>query len=183
MQRFCSGNGYDQHRPFDFSDVSSTSEEAEATEEEDAEAGSEDELEAESSEAASESLTVSSMEAEAEVESSEETDSNAISLEESETSTEETEEAVSVASDEAESTLIYVDDTLYTGYYMDADGVLYSVKSGVATNACGYMSAGKEYYDASTSSVATIASDVVYMNGVLLTGYYYNTTWSRMYTC
>lgn len=68
---------------------------------------------------------------------------------------------------------IYVDGMLYTGSYLDADGVIYTVTEGVKGAAVsGIMAKGTRYYDSVTGKYMTLAKETVYVNGKVYSGYY-----------
>ncbi len=68
--------------------------------------------------------------------------------------------------------LVYLDGVLFTGYYMDASGILYSVDKGAAKPLAGTVKAGTEYYSCMENKVAVLEKQAVFVEGKAYTGYY-----------
>ncbi len=76
--------------------------------------------------------------------------------------------------------LIYVNDALYQGYYMDDAGMMYIVLRGVAKPKTGTLKAGTKYYDFNSQNTAVLSIHTLYVNGNAYTGYYMDSA-NRMY--
>ncbi len=71
--------------------------------------------------------------------------------------------------------LIYVDDALYSGYYMDSQGIFYIVTEGAAAPVNGAVSNKTEYYRCDNTGALTIMSlsqQTVFVEGKVYTGHY-----------
>ncbi|MCC8064771.1 MAG: hypothetical protein LIO70_06795 [Clostridiales bacterium] len=82
------------------------------------------------------------------------------------------------SSDVAEDGLLYVNGTLYNGYYMDEAGLMFKVSDGVYKAYSGSLMSKTSYYQAG-SGTATLSVGMVYASGEAYTGYY--KTGSYMY--
>ncbi|MCC8098470.1 MAG: hypothetical protein LIO78_00145 [Clostridiales bacterium] len=78
------------------------------------------------------------------------------------------------------SSRIYKDGVLYTGYYMNASGKMYTVKSGVYSLYTGALPSGTEYYK-NGSGTATLSKGIVYLSGAIYNGYYMTTGGAMFY--
>ena len=68
---------------------------------------------------------------------------------------------------------IHVNGALYTGYYMDNDGIMYMVTSGDRGRAVtGVIAKGASYYNAKTAKSVTFAVENIYVSGKVYSGYY-----------
>ena len=68
--------------------------------------------------------------------------------------------------------LIYVNDALYNGYYMDGAGDFYIVSNGAAEPVNGMVSEGTKYYSLNDSGMMTLLKQTVFVSGKAYTGYY-----------
>ena len=68
--------------------------------------------------------------------------------------------------------LIYVDDALYSGYYMDNAGILYIVSNGAAEPVNGMVNEGTKYYSLNDDGMMTLLMQTVFVAGGAYTGYY-----------
>ena len=68
--------------------------------------------------------------------------------------------------------LVYMDGVLYTGYYMDASGIMYTVSSGTAKPAAGIMKKGISYYNCQNKKFMTLPKQALYVDGKVYSGYY-----------
>ena len=68
--------------------------------------------------------------------------------------------------------LIYLDGELYTGYYIDSDGILYIATNGAVEVKTGTVSAGIEYYNCQESRMMKFQTQTVFVEGKTYTGYY-----------
>ena len=72
---------------------------------------------------------------------------------------------------------IHVNGALYTGYYMDSDGIMYMVTSGDRGRAVtGVIAKGASYYNAKTAKSVTFAVENIYVSGKVYSGYYLDKT-------
>ena len=76
---------------------------------------------------------------------------------------------------------VYVAGKVYTGYYLDADGILYTVTGGVPEPETRIMSAGTAYYSIPDNGMATLPKETVYVDGNVYTGNYLNSK-QKMYS-
>ncbi len=76
--------------------------------------------------------------------------------------------------------LIYVADTLYTGYYMDGAGILYIVSNGVAESVNGIVGEGTKYYSFNDVGILTLSMQTLYVKGEIYSGYYMDSA-NKMY--
>ncbi len=81
---------------------------------------------------------------------------------------------------EYSASLIYKDGKLYDGFYMNAGGKMYTVKSGVYSLYTGALASGTEYYKDGTGT-ATLSVGLVYDSGMIYTGYYMTTDETMFY--
>ena len=75
---------------------------------------------------------------------------------------------------------VYVAGKVYTGYYLEADGILYLVTNGAAEIKTGTVDAGTMYYSIPDNGMMTLPKQTVYVDGKVYTGYYYNSK-KKMY--
>ncbi len=75
---------------------------------------------------------------------------------------------------------VYVAGKIYTGYYLEADGILYAVTNGAAAPESKIISAGTAYYSIPDNGMMTLPKQTVYVDGKVYTGYYYNSK-KKMY--
>ena len=68
--------------------------------------------------------------------------------------------------------LIYVNDALYNGYYMDGAGDFYIVSNGAAEPVNGMVSEGTKYYSLNDAGMMTLLKQTVFVSGKAYTGYY-----------
>ena len=68
--------------------------------------------------------------------------------------------------------LIYVNDALYNGYYMDGAGDFYIVSNGAAEPVNGMVSEGTTYYSLNDAGMMTLLKQTVFVSGKAYTGYY-----------
>ena len=68
--------------------------------------------------------------------------------------------------------LIYVDDALYSGYYIDNSGILYIVSNGAAEPVNGMVNEGTKYYSLNDDGMMTLLMQTVFVAGGAYTGYY-----------
>ncbi|MCD8367518.1 MAG: hypothetical protein LUC48_05785 [Clostridiales bacterium] len=85
------------------------------------------------------------------------------------------------SSDVGEDGYLYVDGKLYTGYYMDEAGLMFTVTDGVYSAYSGNLSANKTYYQAGIGKV-TSSVGLVYLCGAVYTGYYMTSNGTLYYT-
>ncbi len=67
---------------------------------------------------------------------------------------------------------VYVAGKAYTGYYMDADGILYQAANGLVEPQTGTVAAGAEYYSSQAAKIMAFQSLTVYVGGKVYSGYY-----------
>lgn len=67
---------------------------------------------------------------------------------------------------------VYVAGKAYTGYYMDADGILYQAANGLVEPQTGTVAAGAEYYSSQAGKMMAFQSLTVYVGGEVYSGYY-----------
>ena len=67
---------------------------------------------------------------------------------------------------------VYVAGKAYTGYYMDADGILYQAANGLVEPQTGTVAAGAEYYSSQAGKIMAFQSLTVYVGGEVYSGYY-----------
>lgn len=98
---------------------------------------------------------------------------------EQEAATEAGTEVTDESSPEKPEGLIYVNDTPYSGYYMDSAGIFYIVTLGVAEPASRAISKNTVYYrrdDADVMTSMKLSQQTVFAAGKPYTGYYINNT-------
>ncbi len=74
--------------------------------------------------------------------------------------------------------LIRVNDTLYSGYYMDQAGIFYLVTEGVAKPFYGMANTGTSYYNCDISgamTLMTLPTQTIFVEGKSYSGYYMDT--------
>ncbi|MDE6024990.1 MAG: hypothetical protein K2G45_05995 [Lachnospiraceae bacterium] len=82
---------------------------------------------------------------------------------------------------------LYVNGKAYTGYYLDSQNKMYSVKNGIRINEdgtrtlkTGTLKAGTKYYSCNAGKMLTLAKQTLYVNGKVYTGYYLDSQ-NKMY--
>ncbi len=74
---------------------------------------------------------------------------------------------------------IYIEGNLYNGYYMDNDGLLYTVSNGIPELYTGIVSASAKYYY--VNQARTFPRDTLYVQGKLYSGYYMDKEYKMYY--
>lgn len=67
---------------------------------------------------------------------------------------------------------VFVAGKAYTGYYIDSDGILYSVANGAAEPNTGTVEAGTKYYSYQDQKALVLSKQTLYVEGSVYTGYY-----------
>ena len=72
---------------------------------------------------------------------------------------------------------ILVNGAIYTGYYMDNDGIMYMVTDGVKGSAVtGVIAEGACYYNSQSGASVTFEAETIYVSGKTYSGYYLDST-------
>ncbi len=75
---------------------------------------------------------------------------------------------------------VFVNGKIYSGYFMDAAGILYHVSNGVPALATGTLKANTSCYSLSAKGNAVISQQTLYVEGKVYSGYYLNSK-NKMY--
>lgn len=77
--------------------------------------------------------------------------------------------------------LIRVEEEIYSGKYLDTNGILYNVSQGIkGSTVTATLVAGSKYYDSKSSTYKTLSSGRIYQKGELYSGYYVSSA-GKMY--
>ena len=76
---------------------------------------------------------------------------------------------------------VFVEGKVYTGYYIDSDGILYLVSNGTAKPKTGTVDAGTKYYNSKENRVITLSKQMLYVEGKIYSGYYMSSS-KKMYS-
>lgn len=77
-------------------------------------------------------------------------------------------------------TIVYVNGSVYTGYYTDSTGKMYKVGNGTRALKNGTLGADTRYYSYNDAAFQTLAQSIVYVRGLAYSGYYMDST-NKMY--
>ncbi len=69
---------------------------------------------------------------------------------------------------------VYVNGTVYTGYYMDSIGKMYNVKKGARSAVNGTLGSGTKYYSYNDGRTLSLSSSVIFING------YHTNVWAKI---
>ncbi len=69
---------------------------------------------------------------------------------------------------------LYVNGTVYSGYYMNKKNHMYHVKKGTLTLKTGILKKGIKYYSYPSKKTKKLSKETLYVNGKIYSGYYMN---------
>ena len=70
---------------------------------------------------------------------------------------------------------VFVNGKIYSGYFMDSNGIMYSASNGAAALVTGMVNGGTPYYKLPSNECLALQAQTVFVNGKIYSGYFMDT--------